>query len=109
MLISIITLGINAQEKLTDYLKNFNGELKTWKECFSNLNLKEFREVEKTNFKDLYSEEKSISDLGNEYKKIGTYSPNKSKLINIYAYLNLKKKAKLILQIMTLTKMLNYI
>jgi hypothetical protein len=95
LLISIITLGINAQEKPTDYLKNFNGELKTWKECFSNLNLKEFEEVEKTNFKDLYSEEKSVSDLGNEYKKIGTYSPNKSKLINIYAYLNLEKKGEI--------------
>lgn len=94
LLISIISLSINAQEKPTDFSKNFNGELKIWKESFSNLNLKDFEEVEKTNFKDLYSENKSISELGNEYKKIGTYSPNKSKLINIYSYLNLEKKGE---------------
>jgi len=92
LLISIISLSINAQEKPTDFSKNFNGELKTWKETFSNLNLQEFEEVEKTDLKELYSEDKSISELGNEYKNIGTYSPNKSKLINIYSYLNLEKK-----------------
>ncbi|ENA1795697.1 hypothetical protein ABF176_002544 [Flavobacterium psychrophilum] len=94
LLISVISLSINAQENPTDYSKNFNSELKTWKETFTNLNLKEFEEVEKTNFKDLYSEDKSITKLGNEYKKIGTYSPNKSKLINIYSYLNLEKKGE---------------
>ena len=94
LLISIVSLSINAQENPTDYSKNFNGELKTWKETFSNLNLKDFEEVEKTNFKDLYSEDKSISELGSEYKKIGSYSPNKSKLINIYSYLNLEKKGE---------------
>lgn len=94
LLISIISLSINAQEKPTDFLKNFSGELKTWKETFSNLNLKEFEEVEKTNLKELYSEDKSISELENEYKKIGTYSPNKSKLVNIYSYLNLEKKGE---------------
>lgn len=94
LLISIISLSINAQEKPNDFSKNFSGELKTWKETFSNLNLKEFEEVEKTNLKELYSEDKSISELGNEYKKIGTYSPNKSKLINIYSYLNLEKKGE---------------
>lgn len=94
LLISIISLNINAQEKPADYSKNFNVELKTWKECFSNLNLKEFEEIEKTNIKDLYSEDKSVSELGNEYKKIGTYSPNKSKLINIYSHLNLEKKGE---------------
>jgi hypothetical protein len=94
LLISIISLSINAQEKPNDFSKNFTGELKTWKETFSNLNLKEFEEVEKTNLKELYSEDKTISELGNEYKKIGTYSPNKSKLINIYSYLNLEKKGE---------------
>jgi hypothetical protein len=94
LLISIISLSINAQENPADFSKNFTGELKTWKETFSNLNLKDFEEVEKTNFKDLYVENKSISELGNEYKKIGTYSPNKSKLINIYSYLNLEKKGE---------------
>ena len=94
LLISIISLSISAQEKPNDFSKNFSGELKTWKETFSNLNLKEFEEVEKTNLKELYSENKSISELGNEYKKIGTYSPNKSKLINIYSYLNLQKKGE---------------
>jgi len=94
LLISIISLSINAQEKPNDFSKNFNGELKTWKETFSNLNLQEFEEVEKTDLKELYSEDKSISELGNEYKNIGTYSPNKSKLINIYSYLNLEKKGE---------------
>ncbi|HAT76197.1 MAG TPA: hypothetical protein DCS19_04975, partial [Flavobacterium sp.] len=87
-------MSINAQEKPNDFSKNFNGELKIWKESFSNLNLKDFEEVEKTNVNDLYSENKSISELGNEYKKIGTYSPNKSKMINIYSYLNLEKKGE---------------
>lgn len=94
LLISIISLSINAQEKPNDFSKNFSEELKTWKETFTNLNLKEFEEVEKTNLKELYTENKTISELGNEYKKIGTYSPNKSKLINIYSYLNLEKKGE---------------
>ena len=94
LLISIISLSISAQEKPNDFSKNFSGELKIWKETFSNLKLKDFEEVEKTNFKDLYVEDKSISEIGNEYKKIGTYSPNKSKLINIYSYLNLEKKGE---------------
>ena len=94
LLISIISLSINAQENPADYLNNFNSELKIWKETFSNLNLKEFEEVEKTNFKDLYSQEELFTELGNEYKIIGTYSPNKSKLINIYSYLNLEKKGE---------------
>ena len=94
LLISIISLSINAQENPTDFSKNFNSELKIWKETFSNLNLKEFEEVEKTNFKDLYSQEELFTELGNEYKIIGTYSPNKSKLINIYSYLNLEKKGE---------------
>jgi hypothetical protein len=34
LLISIISLSINAQEKPNDFSKNFSGELKTWKETF---------------------------------------------------------------------------
>ena len=93
--ISLITLNLNAQEKPSDFSKNFNIEIKTWKESFSNLNLKDFEEVEKTNFKDLFTENISFSALENVYKQIGTYSPNKLKLIDIYSYLNLEKKGEI--------------
>ena len=94
LLISIISMNINAQENPTNYSKNFNGDLKSWIGCFSNLNLKEFEEVEKSNFKDLYTENKSTAELESEYIKIGTYSPNKLKLIDIYSFLNLEKKGE---------------
>lgn len=82
---------INAQDKPNDYLKNFNNELKLWKNTYSNFNLNEFNVEEKVNFKDLYSENVSFNELSKEYKTIGTFSPNKSKFIDIYSYLNLEK------------------
>lgn len=82
---------INAQDKPNDFLKNFNNELKIWKNTYSNFNLDEFEVEEKTNFKDLYSEKVPFKNLNQEYKTIGTYSPNKSKFIDIYSYLNLEK------------------
>lgn len=85
---------INAQDKPNDYLKNFNNELKVWKITFSNFNLDEFEVEEKTNFKDLYSVNAQFKELSQEYKTIGTFSPNKSKFIDIYSYLNLEKKGK---------------
>lgn len=85
---------INAQDKPNDYLKNFNNELKVWKNTFSNFNLDEFEVEEKTNFKDLYSVNAQFKELSQEYKTIGTFSPNKSKFIDIYSYLNLEKKGK---------------
>ena len=91
----VISLNlINAQDKPSDYLKNFNNELKIWKNTFVNFSLVEFKVEEKTNFKDLYSENVSFEELGLEYKTIGTFSPNKSKFIDIYSYLNLEKNGK---------------
>jgi hypothetical protein len=92
LLISIFSLSIYAQENPNDYSKNFTAELKTWKACFSNLNLKEFKETEKNNFSDLFTEEMSFLEVESVYKKIGTYSPDKLKFIDIYSFLNLEKK-----------------
>ena len=92
LLILLVSLNfINAQDKPNDYLKNFNIELKVWKNTFTNFELTEFKEEEKTNFKDLYSENVAFKELKEEYKIIGTYSPNKTKLVDIYSYLNLEK------------------
>jgi len=91
-LILLVSLNlINAQDKPNDYLKNFNDELKIWKNTFSNFNLDEFEVEEKTNFKDLYSVNFQFKELSQEYKTIGTFSPNKSKFVDIYSYLNLEK------------------
>lgn len=92
LLILLVSLNlINAQDKPNDYLKNFNIELKVWKNTFTNFELTEFKEEEKTNFKDLYLENVTFKELNEEYKIIGTYSPNKTKLVDIYSYLNLEK------------------
>ena len=93
LLILLVSLNlINAQDKPNDYSKNFNIELKVWKNTFTNFKLTEFKEEEKTNFKDLYSENVSFKELNEEYKIIGTYSPNKTKFVDIYSYLNLEKR-----------------
>ena len=91
-LILLVSLNlINAQDKPNDYQKKFNDDLKIWKNTFSNFNLDEFEVEEKTNFKDLYSVNAQFKELSQECKIIGTFSPNKSKFVDIYSYLNLEK------------------
>lgn len=83
---------LNAQTKNTKTITKKDSNIKIWSKTFSNFNIKDFKEIEITNFKDLTIETKSINSLANEYKIIGTYSPNKSKFVDIYSYLNLEKK-----------------
>jgi len=93
IIILLLSLNlINAQVKTNSNLKSSNNNLKVWSKNFSNFNINDFKQVEITSFKDLMTEKKTISSLPVEYKTIGTYSPNKSKFVDIYSYLNLEKK-----------------
>lgn len=40
----------------------------------------------------MYSVNVQFKELSQEYKTIGTFSPNQSKFVDIYSYLNLEKK-----------------
>ena len=93
LFILLISLNfINAQVKPDSNQKKSYNSLKTWTKTLLNFNIDDFKNVEVTSFKDLFKEKKSISTLSNEYKIIGTYSPNKSKFVDIYSYLGLEKK-----------------
>jgi hypothetical protein len=93
IIILLLSLNlINAQVKTNSNLKNSNNNLKIWSKTFSNFSIDDFKQVEITSFKDLFTEKETITNLPVEYKTIGTYSPNKSKFVDIYSYLNLEKK-----------------
>lgn len=93
LIILLLSLNfINAQVKTNSNQKKSYNSLKAWTKTLSNFNINDFKNVEVTNFKDLNKEKESISNLSNEYKIIGTYSPNKSKFVDIYSYLGLEKK-----------------
>lgn len=91
---TIFSIAITAQESPNDYSRNFSQELKVWKESFSNMNLKNFKQVGITELDDQYNKNESFEELDKVYKIIGSYSPNKTKFVNIYSDLNLEKKGE---------------
>lgn len=92
--ISLSFKGFGQSISLLQYKPQIDKELKAWKATFSNFHLSGFKADDTLKFENNFEQDfEGYKDFLSIYKPIITYSPDRSRFIDIYSYqLNLEKK-----------------